>query len=868
MSSCRLGIPVILLAAIASAYALDSLPEPITGPVEVERIYFIDPVDGDDDADGLSRENAWRSLAMANATLRPGEGVTLLAGVYLDERIAPERSGEEGRPILYQGEPGAILRAAGVRSDAPVRVDGIISIAQDWIVVQDLELNGNRWELEPGETISCATIEGDHNVLRRLEMHNAPGAAIWMHGEGSLIPGEEAPAFYEAEALAFHVAWPDGSWGRPIMPDRGGEAVIQTLTETWRPEPTLTRQTSFTMENVPGWLSRPLAEDGTWRQQMPLRLEEPGEVYIALLGRAPEGANVSLEIDGERLPVPLEPQFTWSASVRLDLDAGRSMAEIVIDAPGVVLDQVAVARSEPELSGSEPRMPLEKFHYTTSHNIIEQCQIYYCGRLEGWRGSDGPGNRVSAIIPSKCGVGNVIRLNRVHHIGADAIQPRRGSDGLLIEWNELYGAPEESVDLKAITGAVVRYNLMHSNRSRGMVSHDGHHPDPPMYASGHRIYGNVIANVPGGIQINDAMAVYGDERDTIAVHDNLIVTEGRFALDINWSRVPVRVERNVLVGPSRVLSLGGRHHGVTPEGWSARRFNAEVVVRDNVIHATGEAPPLIASNLRHPEDDLAWLGPNLFSPDDAGQLLHVIRGPSFDVLSPPPGWLQFAAPEAELVHHPEDVTLKGHSGGFMVFESNQPGSWLEMPFALHEPITGELYVGLHRFGNRGIVRVLLNGEEVGGPYNCHLPRPASGWKTPSLGTHELRGGEHRLRIEVLDRHDDVPTAWIALGGLLIRPGDEASVEPPSEATWTPEQWSRLMEEHPGAAGSVLTTARFRDPERLDYRLLDESLAERFGPRWSEHLSWITEEHLQRIADPHSEFLSDHHHWDRSHGPPR
>jgi hypothetical protein len=65
----------------------------------------------------------------------------------------------------------------------------------------------------------------------------------------------------------------------------------------------------------------------------------------------------------------------------------------------------------------------------------------------------------------------------------------------------------------------------------------------------------------------------------------------------------------------------------------------------------------------------------------------------------------------------------------------------------------------------------------------------------------------------------------------------------------------------------LQRVQFRNPERLDYRLQDGALAERFGPRWDEHLNWLTEEHLQRINDPASSFFADHFHWDRSQGRP-
>ncbi len=860
---------ILLAVATASgAFALDSQPQPITPPANVERMYFIDPAGGDDNADGLSRETAWRTLAKANQTLQAGEGVTLLPGEYTDGRIEPAHSGAKARPIVYRGEPGAVVRATSCRSDSPLSIDGVISLAQDWIVVEDLEIDANRWGLPPGAKMCCAAIEGDHNILRRLDMHDANGTGVWMFGNGSLVPGEDTPNVYEAEALPFHIARPDGNWRRPVVLSRGGDGTYETASEPWDALDPLMRQNTFAAPHIARYLSHPPAGDDTWRQPMPVRVEAPGEVVIGFLAAAPEGANVWLQPEGgERLPVELDTNVSWAPPVRLHLDAGRTMVEIISDAPGATFDQVYVARTDPEVTGREPHLPIAKFHYTTSYNVIEDCEIYYCCNLDR-ADSNSPENRQSTICPSKCGEGNVFRLNRIHHTGADAIQPRRGCDGLLIEWNELYGNSEDGIDLKSPTDCIVRYNLIHSNRGGGLVSHDGHHPDPPMYAAGHEIYGNIIVEVKRfGLLINDAMVVHGDERDTVSIHDNLVVPDEGPALSINWAWGPVRADRNLLISPSSVVEFGMRHQRMTPEGARQRRFNADVALRENVIHATNEAP-LVTARLLHPDGDLSWLRRSILSPRADDQVaLRVIRGRSLD-MTVPEDWLTFPAPDGDLVRHPEDVALREHPGGeFMVFESNEPGCWLEMPFTLEEPATGEVLVALHKHGNRGICRALLDGQPAGGPWDCNLPRPNTGWLLGSLGTHELDAGEHRLRIEVVGPHEGVPTAWVALAGAVIRPEGEEPLERPTEREWAVAEWPQFVEAHASAEGSRVERVQFRDPQRLDYRLTDEKLAEHFGPRWDEHLDWLTEGHLQRINDPTSSFFADHFHWDRSQGPP-
>ena len=465
--------------------------------------------------------------------------------------------------------------------------------------------------------------------------------------------------------------------------------------------------------------------------------------------------------------------------------------------------------------------------------------------------------------------GNVIRLNRIHHTGADAIQPRRGCDGLVVEWNELYGNSEDGIDLKSVTDCTVRYNLIHSNRGGGIINHDGHHPDPPMYASGNRVYGNIITGVARvGLLINDARPVFGDERDALLAHDNLFVTEAANGIEVNWCRAPVRVERNLVIASRGLARIGVAHTSLTPEGALARRFNVDVYFAGNILHALDPGQPVVDAVFRNPDDDLSALGPELISPaGDEQVLVHTLRGLRLG-RSVPADWTEISASAERCVPSSEAIPLRDlPSQGFVVYECDQPGDWLAMPFTLDEPARGEVYAMLHKYGNRGVLRALLDGEPVGGPWDCNLPRPGAAWLVESLGERTLDAGEHVLRIEVAGRSGDCPTAWIALGGLAIRPEGAAAGEPPVERRWTAATWDDLLAAHPSAEGTVIQRVEFRDPARLDYRLTDPELAERFGPRWAEHLGWLTDEQLARIRDPESSFFAEHFRWDRSQGPP-
>jgi hypothetical protein len=79
--------------SVALALAVCAIP-----PMDAAT-YTVSP-EGKDDNEGTV-SSPW-SLAQANASARPGDTVILLGGIYKGTPIAPARSGEEGKPIIYR----------------------------------------------------------------------------------------------------------------------------------------------------------------------------------------------------------------------------------------------------------------------------------------------------------------------------------------------------------------------------------------------------------------------------------------------------------------------------------------------------------------------------------------------------------------------------------------------------------------------------------------------------------------------------------------------------------------------------------------------------------------------------------------------
>lgn len=95
--------------------------------------YYLSP-QGDDAADGLAPQSAWRTLRRACAAVLPGDTVLLGAGVY-HQAIAPLCGGAEGRRITFRraGEGRAIIDGLGVlapladlRGRSYVTLEGLI----------------------------------------------------------------------------------------------------------------------------------------------------------------------------------------------------------------------------------------------------------------------------------------------------------------------------------------------------------------------------------------------------------------------------------------------------------------------------------------------------------------------------------------------------------------------------------------------------------------------------------------------------------------------------------------------------------------------------------------------------------------------
>jgi len=173
----------VLLSAVASIC--------LSG-VSMAAEYFVSAGGADENAG--SREAPWRTLAKANATLAPGDRVTLLDGTH-DGIIEPGQSGEPGRPITYRAEnPLMAVITGGPASDGDrtcvrlkdrshIIVDGLYMLptARGWMKLDranNCVIRNCRMENAIGHYSPITCTDCHYNRYEHLATASAP-TATW-----------------------------------------------------------------------------------------------------------------------------------------------------------------------------------------------------------------------------------------------------------------------------------------------------------------------------------------------------------------------------------------------------------------------------------------------------------------------------------------------------------------------------------------------------------------------------------------------------------------------------------------------------------------------------------------------------------------
>ena len=129
--------------------------------------YYVESARGDDQRDGTTPENAWRTLDRANGVLyAPGDKILLKAGSRFSGQLAPWGSGKEGAPIIIdrygEGEKPRI--------DAAGRFHEVLLIEnQEYWEVNNLELTNQGW-VQRGFRYGVRVAAWDFGEMRHIQL--------------------------------------------------------------------------------------------------------------------------------------------------------------------------------------------------------------------------------------------------------------------------------------------------------------------------------------------------------------------------------------------------------------------------------------------------------------------------------------------------------------------------------------------------------------------------------------------------------------------------------------------------------------------------------------------------------------------------
>ena len=131
--------------------------------------YYVDSARGNDQRDGTTPENAWRTLDRANGVLfAAGDKLLLKAGSQFSGQLAPWGSGKGGAPIVIDqyGDGGKPRIDAGGRFPEALLLEN-----QEYWEVNNLELTNQGW-LRRGFRYGARVAAWDFGTMRHIHLKN------------------------------------------------------------------------------------------------------------------------------------------------------------------------------------------------------------------------------------------------------------------------------------------------------------------------------------------------------------------------------------------------------------------------------------------------------------------------------------------------------------------------------------------------------------------------------------------------------------------------------------------------------------------------------------------------------------------------
>ena len=154
-----------------SVVASDPLALTVANPETFNRLLYVDATGGKDANSGLSLTSAWRTLAKANASVKPGDTV-YLNGSFSAQSLRPAVSGTAAKPIRFTSSSGqTAVIDVGDSNGTTVWLQGA------YVIVDGLTITN-------GTYLSVYLDGGSHNAVRNSTLN---ATAIYVTGSDNLI---------------------------------------------------------------------------------------------------------------------------------------------------------------------------------------------------------------------------------------------------------------------------------------------------------------------------------------------------------------------------------------------------------------------------------------------------------------------------------------------------------------------------------------------------------------------------------------------------------------------------------------------------------------------------------------------------------
>ena len=136
----------------------------------------------------------------------------------------------------------------------------------------------------------------------------------------------------------------------------------------------------------------------------------------------------------------------------------------------------------------------------------------------------------------------------------------------------------------------------------------------------------------------------------------------------------------------------------------------------------------------------------------------------------PAGWLSFSAMETEWKGGGSDeanLVRPLSSISIILLRAAAPGPWMSTEIKLEKEVTGELFLDVLKYRDRGAISVSLDGEVLAKELDLHAGAAISA-RLP-LGRRTLRAGTHVLRIEAVAHTGYAERCYAGIAALRIKP---------------------------------------------------------------------------------------------------